>query len=375
MRTAEPSSFPRRVLLAVTGLSPQVLTETLFALAIAHEPPFLPTEIQLVTTAEGAERARLTLMGDEGALADLGREWGLGPLQALLPLDHVQVVRGDDGTQLQDILTPGDNVRAADHLVNAIRGLTADQGAALHISMAGGRKTMGFFAGYALSLYGREQDRLSHILVPRECEQHPQFFFPRREPRTLFTRDNRPIRPTVDDVQLAFVPFVRLRQGLPANLLHGESGWKDAVDGAQIGIGPADLVIDLVDRRVLAGGRNLKLTPLQLAWLLLLARRRLVGEAPLGFRELRADQWAAACRAAGARGQGGNISQGLPRLPDEESFAERVSRHNKLVRDQLGLAAVPYLVVARGRRPLTRYELALPAEQIRILHGSEPKQK
>jgi CRISPR-associated protein (TIGR02584 family) len=33
------------------------------------------------------------------------------------------------------------------------------------MSIAGGRKTMGFYAGYALSLYGRAQDRMSHVLV------------------------------------------------------------------------------------------------------------------------------------------------------------------------------------------------------------------
>ncbi|MBP6582128.1 MAG: hypothetical protein KA204_01445, partial [Chromatiaceae bacterium] len=49
------SCFPRRILLAVTGLTPQVVTETLYALAMERQPPFIPTEIHLLTTAEGAE--------------------------------------------------------------------------------------------------------------------------------------------------------------------------------------------------------------------------------------------------------------------------------------------------------------------------------
>ena len=32
----------------------------------------------------------------------------------------------------------------------------------MHVSIAGGRKTRGFLAGYTLSLLGRPQDRLSH---------------------------------------------------------------------------------------------------------------------------------------------------------------------------------------------------------------------
>src|SRR2546427_12173331 len=60
-----PQTFPRRLLLAVTGLSPQVVTETLYALTQKVSPAFVPTEIHLLTTAEGAERARLTLLSDD----------------------------------------------------------------------------------------------------------------------------------------------------------------------------------------------------------------------------------------------------------------------------------------------------------------------
>ena len=36
-------SYPRRILLCVTGLTPQILTETLYALAVQRQPPFVPT--------------------------------------------------------------------------------------------------------------------------------------------------------------------------------------------------------------------------------------------------------------------------------------------------------------------------------------------
>ena len=39
-----PATYPRRILLAVTGLSPQIVTETLHALAIGNDTPFIPTE-------------------------------------------------------------------------------------------------------------------------------------------------------------------------------------------------------------------------------------------------------------------------------------------------------------------------------------------
>lgn len=37
----EPHQFPRRILLCVTGLSPQIITETLYALTEQQRPPFV----------------------------------------------------------------------------------------------------------------------------------------------------------------------------------------------------------------------------------------------------------------------------------------------------------------------------------------------
>ena len=61
---------PRRILLAVTGLSPQVVTETLYALGVGAGQPgqgaFIPTEVRLITTTEGAKIARTALLHPDG---------------------------------------------------------------------------------------------------------------------------------------------------------------------------------------------------------------------------------------------------------------------------------------------------------------------
>jgi hypothetical protein len=68
----QPENYRRRILLAATGLAPQILTETLYALAVASRPAFVPHEVHLITTEEGAEYARHTLldtgMGQFGTL-------------------------------------------------------------------------------------------------------------------------------------------------------------------------------------------------------------------------------------------------------------------------------------------------------------------
>lgn len=46
---------------------------------------------------------------------------------------------------------------------------------------------MGFYIGYALSLFGRPQDKLSHVLVEEAFEQNREFFYPPKTKTTLNT--------------------------------------------------------------------------------------------------------------------------------------------------------------------------------------------
>ena len=77
-------TYPRRILLAVTGLSPQVVTETLYALGVAAgqggADALMPTEVHLITTAQGAKIARTALLHPDGNA--LRRDDGLEALFA-----------------------------------------------------------------------------------------------------------------------------------------------------------------------------------------------------------------------------------------------------------------------------------------------------
>ena len=44
MQSSHPESFRRRILVTVAGLTPQIITETLYAL-VTREPAFVPTEV------------------------------------------------------------------------------------------------------------------------------------------------------------------------------------------------------------------------------------------------------------------------------------------------------------------------------------------
>ena len=255
--------FPRRILLAVTGLSPQVITETLYALATG-ETPFVPDEIHVITTEKGADRVRLTLLGHEpGWFHRLCREYDLPPI--LFGEEQIHVLRDASGQALEDIRTPEDNRVAADFITEQVQRLTADDDSALHVSIAGGRKSMGFFIGYALSLYGRPQDRLSHVLVSAPYESCWEFFYPTRKGQVIFARDNSPIDTSKGEVTLAEIPFVPLRQGMGKPLLERKVSYSQAVAAASKVFEQPKVEISLRQGRLLCGDEPIELPPSRMA--------------------------------------------------------------------------------------------------------------
>lgn len=367
-----PAAFARRILLAVTGLSPQIVTETLYALAVGSEPPFVPTEVHVITTSEGAERIRLALLSEApGWFARLRHDYGL-PAIAFTD-EHIHVLQDGAGRPLADIRSPADNLCAADHITALVRTLTAEKDAALHVSIAGGRKTMGFFVGYALSLFGRTQDRLSHVLVSEPFEASWNFFYPTPYSNVIETAA-RTLADTRDaTVTLAEIPFVSLRHDLPGALLAGTASFEATVEAARAAVGPATLEIDLTRRRVSAAGKTFQLPPAELALLSVFARRAACGEPalPAPPKEAPDPEWAQRylreLRAiTGPLADLSKTEHTLRHGMDGGYFSSRLSKLRTVLRDQLGAAAAaPYLIDDGGRRP-KRYRLTLDAAAVRI---------
>lgn len=360
---------PRRVLLAVTGLTPQIVTETLYALAVAGNPPWVPDEIRVITTAEGAERVRLALLDPSaGQFHALCQDYGLAGRIAF-PAENILVLRDPDGTPLADIRSPEDNTLAADILLGEVRALCADAGTELHVSIAGGRKTMGFFLGYALSLFGRPRDRLSHVLVNDPFESLPDFYFPPATPRLLHTRDGRPIHTADARVMLAEIPFVRLRDGLPREALTHGTPFAALVRAAQQGITPPALRFDLAQQAVWCGDTLIDLPPSLLAWYAWLAECRAGGVGDNGFLRY-ADASPEGYLAIYGRLVGihhPNLESARRKLEgglEASLFEQRRSKINRRLAAVLSLAATPYQIQSRGERPFTRYGLTIPPEHI-----------
>ena len=367
-----PEQYSRRILLAVTGLSPQVVTETLYALAVRRDPPFLPTEIHLLTTAEGKQRAELALLSeDPGWFHRLCDDYGLPPIR--FDAHHIQAIVDTQGQALDDIRTPADNERLADRVTEKVRELTADEKAALHVSIAGGRKTMGFYLGYALSLFGRPQDRLSHVLVSEPYESSWDFFYPTPYARVITTRDNKLVDTRNAQVELAEIPFVSLRHGLDDRLRQGGATFSEVVAAAQRALQPPELVIDREGKRILAGGTLIELPPAQLALLSLFAQRLIQGDdalvAPGKYApdKVWAERFLAQYHAirGNALDDVERTEQALHDGMDGEYFSSTKSKLHRLLKNHLGEAARPYYIDDGGARP-RRYSLKLPRDAVRF---------
>ena len=364
----DSNQYPRRVLLAVTGLSPQVVTETLFALATMR-PDEIPTEVHVVTTVEGAQRAKLALLSENpGWFRRLVADYGLPPVQFVE--NNLHVLCGQDGQPLTDIRNAADNLSAADGIVALVKTFTADPSASLHVSIAGGRKTMGFFLGYALSLFGRAHDRLSHVLVSEPFESSWNFFYPTPYESVIEARNGELVDCATAEVTLADIPFVSLRHGLPQALLSGSASFRETVEAARLVLGPPELVLDPDHQRVRAGGKVISLPRVQYAMLAVFARRAAAGEPGIGApaKDVCDMTWgqrylAELHQTCGTQDETDRSNMALRNGMDGAHFSQCLSKLQKSLRLELGTAAGPYLIQDGGTRPRT-YRLVLPPDAV-----------
>ena len=344
---------------------------------MAQQPAFVPTELHVITTAIGAQRLRLALLSQEpGWFARLLSDHGLPAI--IFGEAQIHTLNDVAGQPLADIRLPEDNAQAADFITEQVRGFTADPSCALHVSLAGGRKTMGFFAGYALSLFGRAQDRLSHVLVSSPFEQSQDFYYPTPYSRVIAVGEGGLADTAQAQVTLADIPFVSLRHGLPEGLLQGSASFNGTVQAAQAALAPAELVIDMARGCIAAAGQVVPLPRAQLALLALFARRALAGDQPLcapikGVPDANlAAQYLRELRLlAGPLGDTERTERGLAKGMADDFFSQTLSRLQTRLRSALGPAAAPYLIHDGGTRP-RRYRLSLSRSALRFADATDP---
>jgi len=263
----------REILIAVTGLTPQIITETLYYLTQCKKPPVNISEVYVLTTREGRKRIEsLLLSKGSGKFFQFLKEYGLEG-KVLFSSTNVIVIKDNAGKELKDIITEEDNECAANQIIDFIRGITQDESVNLHCSVAGGRKTMGIYLGYAVQLFGRENDTLSHILVSEDFESHPDFFYKPKVSQKYKTRNGKIINTKDAKIRLAEIDYIHLRDKLLDIFGAQEIGYKEMVQRANGLLNPCSridkLIVDVKRKRltvVLKGDeKHIFLPPQQMA--------------------------------------------------------------------------------------------------------------
>lgn len=236
-------------------MTPQVVTETLFALLIQKSEKV--DEIIIITTAEG--KKKIIEVDLTGKIKYLCKQYCLNEPNFSIK-DNI-IVAKEESIELSDVRTNHDNQLFPNLIVDVIRNYTNDQSVKLHCSIAGGRKTMSVAMAYALSLFGRKQDVLSHVLVSNDFEKSGKFF-----PENNSEGNH---------IVLAEIPYIRLREKLPLLKEHPYSSYDELVRYAQQNVDEIivqyPLIFDTKLRSIKIGDKCVKLQPIEFAIYLLIA--------------------------------------------------------------------------------------------------------
>ena len=188
----------KRILFCTIGSTPQVVTETVWAL---RRDGWTPDEIHVVTTTYALAFIRKELQAPAGHLRQMFSATA-PPVTVHLPLADgalLSLAAGDpdDPAQLAAALPDVNSAEQAEAMWTAIDTLmqrfVADGESEVHVSLAGGRKTMSAHALLAMTVHGRIQDRLSHVLVnpPEIYEDNGDFWHPDQGGGLIHARGER----------------------------------------------------------------------------------------------------------------------------------------------------------------------------------------
>ena len=273
------TSAKRKILIAGMGTSPAVLSNVVWALAHGDKS-VVPDEIVVLITKNGKTLLKKELF-DDGVWADmlksLAREGIDIEGKLIFGETSIRSIPDVRGNEIDDLRTGDDNLRAADFMLGELRKYTEDNGTELHVSIAGGRKTMSALLFSCMSLLGREQDKVYHVLLPPALEGGvtPTFYYPKCG--TTYTARGTGKKYKSKDLQceLFEVPFVRMRGWYQEKFKNIPPSYRTLISKVQTVAPPAvaypEIEIDAWNGWVTLNGRQVAMSRPCFAMLLLLA--------------------------------------------------------------------------------------------------------
>lgn len=279
------------VLLSLVGTAPAVLSETVWALATQAEP-VLPDRIIAMTTSTGADKIRDKLF-DAGHwaqmledLKDRGVETQ-GKLRFGPIADSIRVFPDvTRSRELDDIRTAEDNEAVAEFFMETIRSFVENDSIRLIVAIAGGRKTTSALLYSVMSLLGRAEDQIQHILVDEHWVFQPDFMYPGCKGVFVDKMTDKSLSSADATLQIVDVPFVPLRYLFERDLQRSAGSFVSLM--SQVRSRTINVVDDLAVQLLTDNGdfnicgQTVSLSPNEFLLYLYFARRGLDGLSPLG---------------------------------------------------------------------------------------------
>lgn len=255
------------ILLAVIGTTPQIITEALYAL---HQAGKKVDVIEVITTRIGKEAIySLLLPENDGGYYRYLEDYGISKESIQFSAQNITILKNSNNIELNDIESLDDNTVLTSTVLQKTYELTGSNDTTVWFIIAGGRKTMSATLAMAAQIYGREQDRIYHVLVPPEFEHSKNFFYPPPTPKhiELFDKNGQPFFKETKFAQINLInmPFFSIRNLLPPNSL--SKPFSDIKDISQFLImdEAAKLSLQLQQCKVIYGDNKERLMPMQMA--------------------------------------------------------------------------------------------------------------
>jgi len=253
----------KNILLFSVGLSPQIVTESLYYHTQIKKRKI--DSIYIISDARGKQLVLEKLLDKKtGWFYRFLEEYNLKN-QINFSKKNVYGLKKIDGELIVDLKTVDENNAAVNQIFSVIEHLTDDDNR-LIVCVAGGRKSMSVIVGQALQFYGREQDILTHIIVEDEIVGCPDFYYPTKNSNKIEFKGKKIDTKTVK-LFLDEIPFIRLRPILGTFINKNNSSLSSLVQRAQVEIEQMtdSVSIEVMADKLLVSGKKVHLPAKNLA--------------------------------------------------------------------------------------------------------------
>ncbi len=359
------------ILLAALGTTPQIITESLYQLMVIKKTPI--HEIHLITTTTGQNKAEeLLFRNGKGPFFEFCEAYGFSATK-IPPKYHL--IENRQGEELSDIRTPDDNQAAADFFLKIVRQLTSRDDTHIFATIAGGRKTMSAYLYLTMQLMGRDQDALYHVLVhPESIESNTAFYYPHKDVEEMEfpTRNDGSFKVLVSEIRIdmAEIPFVKMRRILPKDLVDSVSHFSELVDLTQAELDKAqfepELEVNLPQKTLVVTDRDktyqIKLRPTQMCFYAYLSNHGSLLNHKAGNQSAMNEMWKQyrAAYAIAGTNQASFIYERLMQMRSKINAEIRKSLPQPLLQEYL-------LIHSDQKYGGATFSLHLPLSKIRII--------